>query len=268
MPSLKFIAAATLNRHPLGSLLGVALLDRFDVLLPHDASYLGFARIAQAYDLLPKVILDIGAHSGYSARGFLKILPGWNVISFESNAIHRARLETIASRHPGRFTFQIGAVTDTSKGPVDFYTATYRGIPLSTTCASSPERALGGAETQFPWLKGKASLLQTSAPSVSIDELGIDATFVKLDIEGGELDALKGMRLFLERCKAVLLVELGYASAELVAYLADLEYHPWAFDPTDGAFTRGSATMDWWKNPHVNQFFVHSSLADKIPLFA
>jgi FkbM family methyltransferase len=263
MFSLKRIVTDVLKRHPYGSLLGVTILDRFDALLPHDPSYFGFARFAQAYDFVPKVILDIGANRGHSARGFLKILPGWQVISFEANGIHEARLAAIQARHQGRFTYHIAAVTDASRGHVEFYTPTYRGTPLSSAGALSHAHASAGAEIPFPRLRGKFGIVQTSTPTLSLDELGLEACFVKMDIQGGELDALKGMRSLLERCKPVLLIEMDFEASEVADHLAALEYQPWAFDAADGTFAPGWASVS--KRGEVNQFFVHLSLAAKIP---
>jgi hypothetical protein len=62
---------------------------------------------------------------------------------------------------------------------------------------------------------------------IALDDLGCQRLdFVKLDVEGMELDALKGARRSLETHKPILLVEhLKAAQGVLESYLKDLGYH-------------------------------------------
>jgi FkbM family methyltransferase len=239
-------------------------LDHLDALLPHEAEYWGFAALALASDFSPKVIIDIGANRGHSARAFLKILPGWEVVSFEANAMHSARLASIAARFPDRFSFTIAAITDAPKGELELYTPVYRGLAMHSCSALSSQEALIGAESGFPALRGAFEVVRTRTPTMSIDSVGLSASFVKLDVQGEELNALKGMASMLARCKPVLLVEMNLlelapvsAREQLVEFLTGLGYEPWAFDVEARTFAPG------WSDVAVrrNQFFVHSTRA-------
>jgi FkbM family methyltransferase len=63
-----------------------------------------------------------------------------------------------------------------------------------------------------------------------IDELGLDdVDFIKLDVEGHELPALRGASATIERCRPTIIAELEERlapTAPVFRYLADLGYRP------------------------------------------
>jgi FkbM family methyltransferase len=67
-----------------------------------------------------------------------------------------------------------------------------------------------------------------SVPATTIDELGLtDLTFIKLDVEGAELAALRGAESTVDKFRPVLLIELEYRRGpvdEVVDYLAGFGY--------------------------------------------
>lgn len=67
-----------------------------------------------------------------------------------------------------------------------------------------------------------------SVPTTTIDALGLsDVTLLKVDVEGAELEVLRGAQSTLESCRPVLLVELEYRRGpvhEVLALLAELGY--------------------------------------------
>jgi FkbM family methyltransferase len=77
-------------------------------------------------------------------------------------------------------------------------------------------------------LRASAGGSTVEVATTTIDELAIDdVTIIKLDVEGGELDALHGARATLRRHRPVLLVELEYRHGpvdEVLDYLADFGY--------------------------------------------
>jgi hypothetical protein len=127
---------------------------------------------------------------------------------------------------------------------------------MHSAAAMSAAEALGGVEGAFPNLKGRFEIVRTATPTLSIDSLGLQASLVKLDIQGEELNALRGMSGLIERCKPVLLVEMNLARNDLSEHLASIGYEPWRFDPATRSFSRR-------RNEYTvharNQFFVHPS---------
>lgn len=123
-----------------------------------------------------------------------------------------------------------------------------RAVPSNV----EPKRlALAGAEAvrtfNLPTTSGKkhhtrGSLYEVAAGSrtdsfevqaISIDSLGLDELgFIKLDVEGAELECLRGATVTLERCRPVVMCEVtgvgGSSPAELFAFLIGLGYEVFA----------------------------------------
>ncbi len=78
---------------------------------------------------------------------------------------------------------------------------------ILSTCAiarESGELQLGRNGLFLSSIKGKPS----SYPAVSIDSLNLNPGFIKLDLEGGDLNALLGAEETIERCSPVICVEV------------------------------------------------------------
>ena len=258
--SLKKFGISVLESHPLGYMTGVFLLDHLDLLLPHESDYFGFEELARRGHGRNRVILDVGANRGHSARAFLKLLPGWDVFSIEANPMHETSLGKIRERSKGRFSYVIAAAGEKSGENVILFTPSYHGIALHSATSSSREEALGAVESAYPGLKGRFALKETNSLSLSIDELAISADFVKLDIQGAEQAALRGMSRTIERFKPILLVEQNSLSHEISEMLEHAYYHPWSFDAESKHFSKGVRRGTYG---HGNTFFaadVHERL--------
>jgi FkbM family methyltransferase len=238
MATLKQGAVRILESHPLGYVISVAILDRTDRFLPHEADYLGFAVIAQRGYPGPPVILDLGANRGHSARAFLKLLPSWQVISFEANPLHARWLEQIRRRFPERFSYHIAAIADRSGIAVDIFTPYYGSLAMHSSASTDAADAMRGVDEAWPRLKGRFRLCKDATKTLAVDDLSLAAGFVKLDIQGGELGALKGMEATVRRSQAILLVEMNLTKDDVVGYFDRLGYRPWSFDPISRCFRR------------------------------
>lgn len=255
-----------LESHPYGYFIGVLFIDNFDFLLPHETDFYGFQVLAQAGHFSPKTLLDLGANRGHSARAFIKLLPEWNIISVEANTLHKSRLSRIQSKFPNRFGYHIRAITDQPKKDLKFYTPFYRALALHSASALSPEEALLGAELAFPRLKGKFFLEEVTTPTASVDGLGLDASFIKMDVQGEEMNALRGMTELLERRRPVILAETTLdTDKSLRNLLASLDYEAWLFSVEDMFFYRASDDArpeGLSANKNRNHFFFHK---DRLP---
>jgi FkbM family methyltransferase len=241
-----------LESHPYGYAAGVFLLDHLDFLLPHESDYFGFEELHRRGYARSRSILDVGANRGHSARAFLKLLPAWRVFSVEANRIHEPRLEALKHRHGRRFDYVIAAAGSSSGGSLRLLTPMYRGAALHSAASCFEQEAVGAVEAAYPALKGRFTLVESQVPGLALDDLALDPDFVKFDIQGSELDALKGMPKLLRRSRPVLLLAQNSLAPQIKQLLGDQGYEPWCFDVDTRCFTRG----EWAGNyGHHNVFF-------------
>ena len=68
-------------------------------------------------------------------------------------------------------------------------------------------------------------------PVKRLDDYGFDPSFVKLDVQGYELDALRGLAATIDRARPVLLVESP--RPEIRRWLADKDYRAFQYLPDE-----------------------------------
>lgn len=143
-----------------------------------------------------ETFVDCGAFDGDSLRGFLRHQPAGpeHYLAVEPDAGNRAALTRyLESLAPGlcRAASQFPVVLGRTSGSVSFQQS--GGV---------------GSYVQGP---------EGSCPMESLDRLlrEVTPTFIKMDIEGAELEALEGARETLRRCRPVLAVALYHQPAHL-----------------------------------------------------
>lgn len=193
--------------------------------------------------LLPaprRVALDVGAWYGpwtvALARRFGSVIavePNPSVAERLAGALPaNARLERwAASDHDGTATLHapsaVGAEGVGSLRPPDHTTGD--GTPTGTTPTGT--RPTGTTPTgTTPTGTTPTGLTTIEVPTRTIDSLGLDELdFVKLDVEGHELEALRGAVDTIGRCRPVVLVELEERLAPVrpvLDLMAGLGYRP------------------------------------------
>ncbi|HMD37359.1 MAG TPA: FkbM family methyltransferase [Vicinamibacterales bacterium] len=156
-------------------------------------------------------VLDVGAHAGlYTMIAAKRARPGGRVIAFEPSARERARLE----RH-----LRINGLADVTiepialgavDGEVDLFV-----VETNQTGCNSLRRVPGEHA-----VAARVAIRRLDAYAA---DHGIDRVdFVKMDIEGGERDALLGGEALFRRTRPALLVEIEPARIA-----------PWGYDPRE-----------------------------------
>jgi FkbM family methyltransferase len=155
-------------------------------------------------------IYDVGANIGYVTLLLAKAAgESGRVVAFEALPVNVARLEKhVALNHlAGRVTVVPGAVVDRA-GPVRFLVHP----------SSSMGKVVGSAGRE----KMEAYLKEIEVPGLALDGYAFEPGHnppqaIKMDIEGGEVLAIKGMDRILEEVRPLLLVELhGHEAARAV----------------------------------------------------
>lgn len=235
-----------LESHPYGYALGVQIVTATDLFLPHDPDYRGFRSLAAGRPA--GLFLDLGANRGHSARGFAKLVPGWDVLSVEPNPLHEPSLRRLAQKDP-RFRYRMAAIDGTSGQERTLYVPFFRGIPLHSAAAITLAEARGGIELSFPGQASRIRYVEFKTLTTTIDDLGVVPQIVKFDIQGAELDALKGATHTLTVSSPDLLVEITFAEGSLIDYLAPFGYRPYVYRNSTGDFIPYRRAGDTsWRN--------------------
>jgi len=195
---------------------------------PDDPDFLAFRQLSVGDHGL---ILDIGANGGQSAIAFSFLFPHHRIVSFEPNPALWPDLDFIRRLIGDRFSYEKLALAE-QPGSMKLFVPCVRNFPVTTRASLSRS----AAEQQRDLLKdqgiGGVELRETMVEVAQADSLGLLPDIVKIDVEGFELDVLKGMQRTLERCHPVLLVESNERDAACRALLESLGYSIERFDPT------------------------------------
>ena len=184
--------------------------------------------------------LDLGANFGmYCAHLSKAVGPAGRIYAFEPVPFTVSALSRVAR------LLRLGNVTIVDKGVgersgmVSFSVPEQlSGAPMSGLAhIGSRDDERPGSETQVRWEKTR----QVEAEVVALDDFlpaGVEVAFVKADIEGAELYALRGARRLIERSHPTVLCEInpwylegyGLSVADLLDFFDELGYAIHAYE--------------------------------------
>jgi len=207
---------------------------------PHEPDFAAFALFAGR----PGIFLDVGANVGQSALSFRAVNRSAPILSIEANPQLERDLRFV-KRFVRGFDFRICAASD-APGVLTLHVPLYRGLPI--TGEASLDRAMTDdlywtRQQGVAGARDDVQLRTVEVQSVRLDDLGLTPAFVKLDVQGFELQALRGLQATLAAYRPVILVERT-AIAGVTDFLAGLGYRPYVylagerrFEPDDGRDT-------------------------------
>lgn len=231
---LKEIAVSVLERHPYGYALGLAILESNSFFLPHEADFYGAPLVANGASGL---FLDVGANRGHSALGFHKVMPGWRTLSIEANPLHEARLENLKRRH-AFFDYRIAAADQVSGKVVPIWTPRYGNLFCHSAAAVDRAEAVRAIEMAFPVQARRFDYVSRETRTLALDELGVAPQIVKLDIQGKEMDALRGLRKTIELHRPSFLIECNLEGEQIFKAMHRLAYVAYSYNRPQHRLTR------------------------------
>jgi FkbM family methyltransferase len=175
-------------------------------------------------------VFDVGGNVGvFSVSVAQSVAPGARVVAFEPLPGNVARLRENLGRSGLDNVDIVEVAAAASPGEADLLSAddsAYSGL------VASVEEGRRGRIVRVPLATIDSVWLERGAPQVSL---------MKLDIEGGELEALRGATALLERCHPTLMVEATTPAhvASLEQLLAPFGYSRWqpaGFEPWNHVF--------------------------------
>lgn len=178
------------------------------------------------------VAYDVGAHLGSIALGMAQLVgPTGRVVAFEADPCNCARLEEIRARNNLEPSLQVVRAAVWSR-TADDGIAFRQGRPIGGT-------AHGGVESngQRPVL-ADGTLIRV--PAVTLDDFvaagGPPPQLIKIDVEGGDYEVLRGGPSLFARLKPWLIVEVHHARAveQIRGWLAEFHYSAEWHIPKEG----------------------------------
>ncbi len=227
---LKELAVTVLEKHPYGYALGLAIMESNAAFLPHEGDFYGMPLVSEKQNGL---FLDVGANRGHSSLGFHKIMPGWRTLSIEANPIHAQRLESLKKRHE-YFDYKIAAADAVSGEQVTIWTPKYGSLYCHSAAAISRDDAVRGIELSFPAQADGFEYEAYKTLTLRIDDLALAPDIVKMDIQGKELDALRGLDATIRKHKPAFLIECNLRDVGIIDFMRGHDYAPFLYDGTAG----------------------------------
>jgi len=195
---------------------------------PQEPDFLLFRRLPQQ-----GLFLDIGAHAGQSSAAFHLLQPRWRILAFEPDPAMRPCLMVMKALLGRCFRFRMQGVGSTS-GSARLLRPSVGRERLqgeATFDRLSIEQHPPTTERLTRLAKGRPLRWEAiERPVVTLDELSLAPTAVKLDVQGGEWQAIQGMRGTLERHRPLILMENNRHSRRIAEELAPLGYRPRNYD--------------------------------------
>lgn len=233
-------------------------LAHLPALLPHDKSY--YALRPFIYKKPGGLILDIGANDGISALGFRKLAPEAEIYAIEPNPVHQPALARIAARD-ANIGFKIAAC-GSSEGRISLCMPWYRSIALHTFCSSSKENVLEQIRVSFgAGVARQIEITEFSADLVTVDDLDLSPSIMKIDAEGASLAVLQGALRTIKSARPVVVVEVGEDSQDVADLLISLGYELATYNVAGDSFNFGGSAKS--NSPgQRNTFAIPQELAE------
>lgn len=222
--------------------------------MPSDSDYRAFRFFNAHAEFL---FLDVGANVGQTIDAVR--MHGWHcrIIAFEPNSNLARKLERTYARNEPLIDVRNEALSDFA-GTADLFVPYYRDLAFDGLASLDRNTALAwlSPERLFLFDENKLSCRQLEVSIRTLDSLGLEPDFIKLDVQGAELAVLRGGTDTIERRLPGFLIEAPRKHDE-IAYLQKLGYEHYAFDGTRFLKDRLGT---------VNTFFFTDDFLDRMAL--
>jgi FkbM family methyltransferase len=178
------------------------------------------------------LLLDVGANNGMSALSLRLVDRTSSILSIEPSELIARDLGIIARLIPN-FEYRVIAA-GSREGEFLLYTPCYGGLPITGEASLHPPRP-----GQIDWIRrqvrrfdpSKFAVLEQRVRTVPLDSLALRPAFIKIDVEGAELEVLRGLRRTLAECRPLILIETSDEFEHVRKFLAERAYEPFVYSP-------------------------------------
>jgi len=204
--------------------------------VPHETEFFALRFIP---DRLPGVYVDIGANQGQSIESIKVVKPGADIVSFEANQGLARKLQ---ERYRGRGDIKVNAfgLSDQVDNKT-LFVPVYRKFVYDGNASfnRADATALYNSDTLFWFTPTKLELKEVPCSLQRLDDQHLEPLFMKLDVQGFELNVVKGGLETIRRHEPILMIECLHDQPELAALLASLGYEEYMFD--DAGFIKATS---------------------------
>lgn len=197
---------------------------------------------------------DIGANRGWATRSFRTLHPHVRIEAFEPNP---GMADRIAHLYRPPDALHAVALSNRS-GEFPLYLPVYRGLTFDGLASLSEEEARRwlNAETLFGFDPRRLEVRSVACRVATLDSFGIRPFFMKIDVQGFELEVISGGLATIAASEPIIFAEsetLDVAAA--LRMLSGRDYSVFRFD---GRFRRGEISRR-------NVYFVPASKIGLLP---
>jgi FkbM family methyltransferase len=144
-------------------------------------------------------ILDVGSNDGTSIRMFRRYFPLAKIIAVDPITTPRFNLNNVTL---------IKAALSDKAGSRTLVTPIVNGKQLTQYSSFYKEKMISQICSDMALLETELSTIMNEVTFDTIDNLGVSPFFIKIDVEGAELEVLKGSLTVIKKYNPVILIEI------------------------------------------------------------
>lgn len=191
---------------------------------PHEADFKAMAHLKPTHG---QQLIDIGANRGEAITS-MQIIVGntYPIVGFEPNAVIFRKLKEYLARYENVKLHQVGLGNNTDAAPL--YVPFYRHWVFDGLASFHYENAKNWLKGRLFWYRERfLQIKKTPCLVKTLDQYDLQPFFIKIDVQGYEMEVLQGSQETIEKNRPVLLVES--IDQACLKFLSTLGYRPFYY---------------------------------------
>lgn len=188
-----------------------------------------FSLLQKFFPKEDEVFIDVGANRGQSVQAIRLFKPEARIVCFEPSSSEFAALERYVrgDKHTATHNVALGS----AENECALYTPVYNGFVFDGLASLDRREAEHwiNDNTIYFFSPDRLSIRSETVTVKKLDDFGLEPCFVKIDVQGNELDVLAGAAETIDRHRPIIMLELGWESPEMT-FLESREYEMVGYD--------------------------------------